>query len=171
MRSRGFRTDDNTPPAPAFKTASSVSLVALFRFGHSHQRSRVASEARELGALDGAEEEAFDVGGVGQVDDVFERGRDVAGAGLEARLVRGLLEAVPGAHVLAGVAAVEPAFEVGCDRGGKLGVAKLYGRVRDAERGVHDVGLDYRGRRAGFEAERAGAAVVFDALGVVRQLR
>ena len=39
--------------------------------------------------------------------------------------------------------------------------------MRDAERGVHDVGLDYRARGACFDAERACAAVVFDARRVV----
>src|SRR5215218_1380941 len=110
--------------SPAAKNASQIGSLATIILSITaivfHQRARVALDAGEFGAFDGAAAEAFDVGFVGQVDNVRERGRDAVGAGLEARLFGGLLEAVPGAHVLARVAAVEPAFEVRGYVSGKL---------------------------------------------------
>src|SRR5205085_489912 len=100
----------------------------------------------------------------------FELRSDVAGARLETRLVGRLLEAVPGANVLADVAAVEPAFEVARNFVGQLRLAQFDCGVRDAARGVEQVRLDDCAGRARLDAKRARAAVVFDARVVRLQL-
>src|SRR5436305_6693922 len=98
------------------------------------EREGVAAQARELGALDGAASEALDVSLVGERGDLFEVWSDVAVARLEPRLAGRPLEAVPGADVLADVAAVAPALQVFGDPARQLRRAQLNRRVGDASR-------------------------------------
>lgn len=101
-----------------------------------------------------------------ELGEVLEAGVEVPGVGLEAGFGGGLGEAlVPGADVLADVAACDPALEVAGDRRWNfLGLA--FDRVvSDAAVGIDGEGFGDRSGGAGFDAAGAGAAVA--AVGLV----
>ena len=68
--------------------------------------------------------------------------------------------AIPGAHVLADVAAEDLAAHLRAQRLGN-GAPLLDGQVGDAAARVHLVGRDQSARGAGIDAARAAAAAVF----------
>src|ERR1043165_6369319 len=155
------------------------SLCVLFQVSASERlfarifqkRAGVAFKASELGALDGAAAETLYVSFRRQFDNLRKLCVRVALARLEAWLAGRLLKTIPGANVLANVAAVEPALSIFCNFTWNRRSAQLNRRVRDATVRVNDVRLDDCIGRAGFDAERASSAMVLHLLRVAIRLK
>ena len=74
--------------------------------------ARVALQAREFGALHSTAAETFGVGFRRQLERISKIEIHIPFAGLKPRFVCVLLKTIPGANILADVAAVKPTFKV-----------------------------------------------------------
>src|SRR3954471_7333948 len=102
----------------------------FFFFVRFEEGAGVALEAGELGALDGALAKARGVIFLRHLKQLGKIGVNISLARLESLFIRRLLEAIPGAHVLADVAAVKPALHLRGYVGRQLLRAKLNRRIR-----------------------------------------
>ncbi len=126
----------------------------------------VSEEAAAVGAPEWSFSESGAEGGFVEVEEFGQFEGIEVGLRLEGLFFGFGGVVVPGADVLADVAAEDPVLHLGTQVGGD-GLLELDGEVADAARSVEDVGLDKGVGWAGIEAGGTGAAVVGGVGGVV----
>jgi hypothetical protein len=125
------------------------------------KRARVSLQSGEFCSFDGAAAEPRDIRFMIHCDHFSKRQRRLSISRFKARLIGRFFEAIPRADVLADVATVKPTAQIARDLLGDLCGAEFDRRIRDASVRIDYARFDDRPGRTGFQAERAGAAVIF----------